>query len=792
MLKYIFRSHNHWYRALPFFLFFWASAATAVTITDQGGSVLIENKDTGDSVTISSITQDANQLDCQCNNDDACNSSGNPTNYTLAAATRGKPSNRIIASLSCSYTAPVDGSTTISVVANGVTETKTISAGDGGDGGGETLACAPDQIGFKGELKSFEGGVGDGYLVFRLDNPDSDKKWELSENYITNVELRTTRSGDNLGGINVLFAGEQFNGWSGGPLVLPNAEMPQNSLALVTLQDGTNTRGVNVAFPSSWKAEDWMLCGDPQQKAKFDVWKGEKAASGVTKLDVTNLGGGVNVMGGEYACVQGWGFHHHSAVGVSHSQLTTMLSTWGVQTVRLPMNEHCWLSGLNGNPEYAYIKANNELSSRRSNFRAELLASPENCHSDNSHCDLNEPSEDPDTQPKPVEEQYSVCTGAGSDATCSTQGEGYRTSFTDLVEQLTSAGINVVLDLHWTDSNGDGSGKADGLTYLPGDHSIKFWEAVAPEFNIYADRVGTTGKVMYNLFNEPKGIPSGVEDWIEWRDGSGAYTGMQELVNAVRGDDPIFNPRAKNDIVVGGKDYGGDLRGWLTHAPFDPLNRLWADSHSYPTGDYKCWADSSKEQDGYACWDRTMLPIINEGFGAMFGEAGNSISRGGCGADVLKYLYNWVENRDKGVDIPVLQWAFLPGGASSDAGNSPSSNSCKIPSVITRWPGKTGSSGDAFPIDEGGEGTGFLAGGPTDGEAEKDTRDRFSTANLTDDGTWAGCLNWAYLDDDASASISNWTVLPDTDPMVESKNGNCSSIDWASCDADGCSPLSAE
>ena len=114
-------------------------------------------------------------------------------------------------------------------------------------------------------------------------------------------------------------------------------------------------------------------------------------------------------------------------------------------------------------------------------------------------------------------------------------------------------------------------------------------------------------------------------------------------------------------------------------------------------------------------------------------------------------------------DIPVLQWAFLPGGA-SDEFNSPSSNSCKIPSVITRWPGKTGSAEDNFVTNQPAVGTGFLA----EGEKNKDTRDITPSVN-TDDATWAGCLNWAYLNEKA---VPNWTAVQyDSDPVHPDQNG---------------------
>lgn len=646
----------------------------------------------------------------------------------------------------------------------------------GGDGGGSTEppaefgTCNSGEIGFSGRTGRFpDSGEAADYMVFDLNTP-SQGVWGTS-NYLHNVTLHAFRPDNDLSDArNIVFGGQPSNTFGKGGVTISydKFRMPINSKAFLNIQDGTNTSGVNVPIDlgadTGWKPEIWQLCGLPGYDDKYKGWQAAGLYIGdVGANAVSALGGGVNVMGGEYACAQGWGFHHHSAVGVSHKQLKEMLNNWGVNTVRLPMNEHCWVSGLSDDgtqvldagPVYdqasakgkwfQYIRTNNQKSGKRADFARELAVSPENCSAQPSSANCTERDG----------KNYTVCEGSN----CSTQGYGYRESFKHLVEILTFGenNINVVLDLHWTESGGT----ALDLTDLPGPLSKVFWRSVASEFSGNA-------KVMFNLFNEPRGIPGDADLWVRWRDGGDGFIGMQDLVDVVRGCESLTDGeyssdaskcgateddyRAKNPVVIGGLDYGGDLRGWLTHVPYDPLGEIWADSHSYPTGDYKCWADSGSEDEGYACWDRTLLPIINEGFGAMLGEAGNSISRGGCGSEKLRYVYNWATKPGR-TKIPVLQWAFLPGGA-SDTNNTPSSNSCRIPSVITRWPGKIGvaSPGEEFLVK---------------GELDKDTSDPTPTI-LDDDGTWAGCLNWAYL----NTSFSDWTSL-DTDPETDGKRGDC-------------------
>ena len=57
---------------------------------------------------------------------------------------------------------------------------------------------------------------------------------------------------------------------------------------------------------------------------------------------------GVDRSGLEYACVQGWGFIDGPSDAVSIAAMTS----WGIDAVRVPLNEDCWL-GINGvKPQY--------------------------------------------------------------------------------------------------------------------------------------------------------------------------------------------------------------------------------------------------------------------------------------------------------------------------------------------------------------------------------------------------------------------------------------------------------
>jgi hypothetical protein len=58
---------------------------------------------------------------------------------------------------------------------------------------------------------------------------------------------------------------------------------------------------------------------------------------------------GVNRDGSDYACVQGWGVSNRPLDDAS----VAAMACWHINTVRIPLNEDCWL-GINGiNPAFA-------------------------------------------------------------------------------------------------------------------------------------------------------------------------------------------------------------------------------------------------------------------------------------------------------------------------------------------------------------------------------------------------------------------------------------------------------
>lgn len=69
-----------------------------------------------------------------------------------------------------------------------------------------------------------------------------------------------------------------------------------------------------------------------------------------TRTGATWVPHGVNFPGFEYACQQGWGYSQGGATDAA----AVAMRSWGIDAVRIPLNEQCWL-GVEGNPRYGSV-----------------------------------------------------------------------------------------------------------------------------------------------------------------------------------------------------------------------------------------------------------------------------------------------------------------------------------------------------------------------------------------------------------------------------------------------------
>lgn len=195
-------------------------------------------------------------------------------------------------------------------------------------------------------------------------------------------------------------------------------------------------------------------------------------------------------------------------------------------------------------------------------------------------------------------------------------GAAYQAAIEAEVSAAHSAGLFVILDLHWT-----APGLQRALSQNPepdADHSPAFWTSLAATF-------AADPGVIFDLFNEPYDYwGTDADPWNGWLNGDvqkqyvtggTPYTvtatwqtaGMQQLVTAVRATG------ATQPILVNGLDWANDDSGWLAHAPSDPLGQIIAGAHIYPT---EACATT-------ACWDG-VYPAIGAKYPVLIGESGDS------------------------------------------------------------------------------------------------------------------------------------------------------------------------
>jgi len=282
---------------------------------------------------------------------------------------------------------------------------------------------------------------------------------------------------------------------------------------------------------------------------------------------------GVDLMGSEYTCVSPQ-YSDYQKDGVfdtpSDDAFVAGVASWHSNTMRLGLNEDCWL-GVNP---------------------VERSGAP----------------------------NYSIRVIRGADAKDAGAREAahYQAEITAFVRRLHAHGLAAIIELHWS---APGSTLAYAQWPMPDrDHSIDFWRSVATTFR-------NDPSVIFEVFNEPF-MPNDGLTWPCLRDGcklpngcadcadgsqpvgsappgcddcptqshpNGTYdaAGLQSLVDAIR------STGARQPILASGRDYTNDLSRWTEYAPHDPAGQLGAAFHNYEEG--RC----AKA----ACWDAEVAPI---------------------------------------------------------------------------------------------------------------------------------------------------------------------------------------
>jgi len=194
-------------------------------------------------------------------------------------------------------------------------------------------------------------------------------------------------------------------------------------------------------------------------------------------------------------------------------------------------------------------------------------------------------------------------------------GTAYQQAIAKEVAAAHSAGMYVILDLHWS---APGTQRALSQNPAPDkDHSPTFWQQVATAYK-------NDPAVIFDLYNEPYDYwGTNPDHWAGWLNGdtqtqyvtggqpysvnvSWQTAGMQELVNVIRATGAI------QPILVNGLDWSNDDSGWLAHAPVDPQHQIIAGAHLY----------QGEACSTTSCWDG-VFPALEAQYPVLIGETGD-------------------------------------------------------------------------------------------------------------------------------------------------------------------------
>lgn len=219
----------------------------------------------------------------------------------------------------------------------------------------------------------------------------------------------------------------------------------------------------------------------------------------------------------------------------------------------------------------------------------------------------------------------------------------YRQRVDQVIQWCEDAGMDVILDLHWSD-RGDFS-VVPGQQRMADENSRAFWHSVA-------DRYKDNGRVLFELYNEPHDVA-----WFVWLHGGDSgdgfqVVGMQELYDTVRATG------AHNLVLIGGLDYAYDLSGVPNHRVEGYNITYAAHPYDFPNKQPAAW-----EADWGFLGESD--PIIVTEFGSF-----------DCNPNYSQQLIDYAEQRG----MSWSAWAWYPGG-------------CDFPALIDAWSGAPSATG---------------------------------------------------------------------------------------------------
>jgi aryl-phospho-beta-D-glucosidase BglC (GH1 family) len=213
----------------------------------------------------------------------------------------------------------------------------------------------------------------------------------------------------------------------------------------------------------------------------------------------------------------------------------------------------------------------------------------------------------------------------------------YPAQVAQVVEWIKEAGMDVILDLHWSDKGN--LGNWPGQQRMADENSREFWSQVAAAYK-------DDERVLFELYNEPHDV-----SWQVWLEGGNSgdgfqVVGMQELYDTVRATG------ANNLVLVGGLDYAYDLSGV-------PQHRVTGYNIVYVSHPYDFNGKQPSDWEGDWGFMHQTDPLFVTEFGSF-----------DCNPNYAQQLLDYAEARG----LSWSAWGWYPGG-------------CGFPALIEDWAG---------------------------------------------------------------------------------------------------------
>jgi hypothetical protein len=220
----------------------------------------------------------------------------------------------------------------------------------------------------------------------------------------------------------------------------------------------------------------------------------------------------------------------------------------------------------------------------------------------------------------------------------------YPSTIDSVVQMAEAAGMDVILDLHWSD-RGDLQNGSPGQQRMADANSVTFWTQVASRYK-------DDPRVLFELYNEPHDVSWDV--WLHGGPSGDGFTvaGMQQLYDTVRA------AGAPNVVIIGGLNYAYDLSGVPTH-------RVVGSDIVYNTHPYNFGGKQPGDWDSGFGFLAATDPLIATEFGDF-----------DCSTGYYSQLITYMSQKQ----ISFTGWAWYPGG-------------CGFPAVIADWSGAPNSAG---------------------------------------------------------------------------------------------------